>query len=107
MWCARPGYEDVWRPLSAEIGAEFVKGGLGKSHKVQSRVGPWTITLDSHTVSNGESSVTYTRMRAPYKNPDAFRFKIYRKGLFSNLGKMLGMQDIEVGDPEFDLAFII
>lgn len=42
-----------------------------------------------------------------YVNPDGFRFTIYRKGIFSELGKLLGMQDIEVSDPEFDEAFII
>ena len=46
-------------------------------------------------------------MRAPYVNPDGFRFTIYSKGLLSELGKLLGMQDIEVGDPEFDEAFIV
>ena len=46
-------------------------------------------------------------MRAPYVNPDGFRFKVYRKGFFSDLGKMLGMQDVEVGQPEFDDDFII
>ena len=46
-------------------------------------------------------------MRAPYVNPEGFRFTVYRKGLFSELGKLLGMQDIEVGDPEFDEAFIV
>ena len=54
-----------------------------------------------------QEPVTYTRMRAPYINPEGFRFTIYRKNLFSDLGKFLGMQDIEVGDPEFDEAFII
>ena len=57
--------------------------------------------------STEELHVTYTRMRAPYINPEGFRFTIYRKNLFSDLGKFLGMQDIEVGDPEFDEAFII
>jgi hypothetical protein len=38
---------------------------------------------------------------------DGFRFTIYRKNLFSGLGKFLGMQDIEIGDPEFDREFII
>ncbi len=74
---------------------------------MQAVVGPWTVTLDTYTVSTGKSSVTYTRMRAPYINSEGFRFTIYRKGVFSGLGKMLGMQDIEVGDPEFDEAFII
>ena len=53
------------------------------------------------------SHITYTRMRAPYVNPEGFRFTIYRKGIFSDLGKLLGMQDIDVGDSDFDEAFII
>jgi hypothetical protein len=102
-----PSKDEVWRRLSDEIGAEFVEGGFWKGGKVQARVGPWTITLDTYTESSGESAVTYTRMRAPYVNPDGFRFTIYRKGFFSELGKLLGMQRIEVGDPEFDEAFVI
>jgi hypothetical protein len=46
-------------------------------------------------------------MRAPYVNPEGLRFTVYRKSFFSELGKLLGMQDIEVGDPEFDEAFIV
>src|SRR4051812_21199842 len=102
-----PSKEEVWQQLCQELGAEFVEGGFWKGKKVQAHVGPWTITLDSHTESSGESSVTYTRIRAPYVNPEGFRFTIYRKGFFSELGKLLGMQDIEVGDPEFDEAFIV
>ncbi len=70
-------------------------------------MGNWTITLDTYTESTGHTHVEYTRMRAPYVNPEGFRFTIYRKGLFSELGKLLGMEDIEVGDTEFDEAFII
>jgi hypothetical protein len=102
-----PSKDEVWQRLAHEVGADFVGGGSWKGGKVQAHVGPWTVTLDTYTESSGESSVTYTRMRAPYVNPDGFRFRVYRKGLFSELGKLLGMQDIEVGDPDFDEAFII
>jgi hypothetical protein len=102
-----PSKDEVWRQLCREIGAEFVAGGFWKVSKVQAQVGPWTITLDTYKVSSGKHSETYTRIRAPFVNPDGFRFTIYRKGFFSDLGKILGMQDIEVGDPEFDEAFII
>jgi hypothetical protein len=102
-----PSKDEVWRQLSEEIGAEYVEGGLWSGAKVQAHVGPWTITLDMYAVHTQHSHVTYTRMRAPYINPEGFRFTIYRKGLLSDLGKLLGMQDIEVGDPEFDEAFII
>lgn len=99
--------DDAWRELSEQIGAEFVEQGFWKGSAVQARVGPWTITLDTYTVSTQHSHTTFTRMRAPYVNPEGFRFTIYRKGLFSELGKLLGMQDIDVGDMEFDDAFII
>jgi hypothetical protein len=102
-----PSQEEVWRQLCSEIGADFVDGGFWRGHKVVARVDEWTVTLDTYTVSTGRSSVTYTRLRAPYVNRDGFRFTIYRKTLFSGLGKLLGMQDIEVGDPFFDDQFII
>ena len=98
-----PSKDEVWRQLSEEIGAEFVEGGFCKGNKVQACVGPWTITLDIY--NDGESQAT--RIRAPYVNPDAFRFKIFRRSVLSDLGKLLGTQDIEVGDPDFDEAFII
>ena len=99
-----PSKDEAWRRLGEEAGAEFVEGGFWKGSRVQAHVGPWTVTLDIHT---GHAHFTYTRMRAPYVNPEGFRFTVYRKGLFSELGKLLGMQDIEVGDPEFDEAFVV
>jgi hypothetical protein len=102
-----PSRDEVWRELSRQIGADFVSGGLWKGSKVQAQVGPWVLTLDTYKVSRGRTRITYTRMRAPYLNPGGFRFKIYRKGFFSELGKLFGMQDIEIGEPEFDEAFIL
>jgi hypothetical protein len=101
-----PSNDGVWRQFSQEIGAEFIKGGLWKGSKVQAHVGPWTITLDLG-FSQDENETRTTRIRATYVNADGFRFSIYRKSVLSNLGKLLGMQDIAVGDPEFDQAFII
>ena len=102
-----PSKDEVWQRLGEEIDADFVDGGFWKGSKVQAHVGPWTVTLDTYTVHTGHAHFTYTRMRAPYVNPEGLRFTVYRKGLFSELGKLLGMQDIEVGDPEFDEAFIV
>jgi hypothetical protein len=102
-----PSREEIWRELARQIDAEYVEGGLWKGDKVEARVGPWVITLDTYTVSTGKSQVTYTRLRAPYVNRDNFRFHIYRAGFFSNLGKAMGMQDIQVGDAHLDEQFII
>jgi hypothetical protein len=103
-----PSREEIWRQLCQEIGAEFVAGGLWKGGKVEAHHQSWTITLDTYAVSSGHSHQVFTRMRAPFVSLDGFRFTIYRKGLFSELGKRLGMQDIEVGaSAQFDDDFIL
>ena len=93
----RPSREEVWRRLGEETGATYVEGGFWRGSKVVIRVKEWTLTLDTFTVSTGESSATYTRLRAPYLNKDGFRFRIYRQSIFSGLGKLFGMEDIRVG----------
>jgi hypothetical protein len=102
-----PSRKDIWRQLSAEIDARYVEGGFGKADKVQATHGEWTVTLDTYVVSTGKTTIVFTRMRAPYVNPGGFRFTVYRKGIFSSLGKMLGMQDIEIGNEPFDQDFIV
>lgn len=102
-----PSREEVWKQLAAEIGATYTEGSLWSGDRVRARVDEWTITLDSETTLVGSVPISYTRLRAPYVNADGFRFTLYRKGLFSGLGKLLGMQDIEVGEPLFDEHFII
>lgn len=102
-----PSKNEVWKQLSDEINADMVEGGLWKGSRVESRHNNWTIYLDTYTVSTGKSSTTYTRMRAPFVDNDRFYFKIYRHGVFSEIGKAFGMQDIAVGYPEFDDNYII
>ena len=42
-----------------------------------------------------------------FVDPEGFRFTVYRKGIFSDIGKWFGMQDIEIGDEDFDRDFIL
>lgn len=102
-----PSKAEVWQELSRQIGARYLHEDFWRGDSVEARVGPWRITLDTYTVSTGRSTITFTRLRAPYVNRDGFRFNAYRAGLFSELGKAFGMQDVTVGDPEFDNAFIV
>ena len=102
-----PSKDQVWRQLCNEMGGEFTDRTFFRASKFSVRVKQWTITLDTYTSGDSDSSTTYTRMRAPYVNPDGFRFEVYRHGWSSGVGKFLGMQDIEVGVPDFDADFVI
>ena len=102
-----PSQKEIWKQLSRKVGGRFHEGGLFATSAVQARHRDWIITLDTYTVSSGNSHQTFTRLRAPYFNPEGFRFEIYRSSIFSGLGKSLGMQDIRVGHRRFDEDFVI
>ncbi len=99
--------KEVWKQLSEEINANYIEGSFFKGPRIEYKHNNWTIYLDTYTVSTGKSSITYTRMRVPFINQKKFLFKVYRKGVFSNIGKALGMQDIEIGYDYFDNDYII
>ena len=50
----------AWRQFANEIGAEFIDGGFFRSSKVQAHIKEWTVTLDTYSVSSGDSAESYT-----------------------------------------------
>lgn len=102
-----PTQREIWAQLCNEMGFQFVDGGTWKPDAVIVKFKKWTIVLDTFSVSTKNSKTYFTRIRAPFANPSGLKFKIYRKGIFSSIGKLLGMQDIEIGVPGFDEEFII
>ena len=103
----RDSKEEIWRQFADQLGGDFEEGGWKKRVAVRAWHHDWEVVMDKYVVSTGKTTQIYTRIRAPYVNRDDFTFRIYRRHLFSGLGKAFGMQDIEVGYPEFDRDFII
>ncbi|HZS04759.1 MAG TPA: DUF3137 domain-containing protein [Blastocatellia bacterium] len=100
-----PHQDAVWQQLASEIGARFIPGG-SQGGRVCAQVGGWEVTFDVHD-TGGLHGLTLTRLRAPYVNPDGFHFAVYRGNIFTRLGTYFGLQDVEIGDPDFDDAFVI
>lgn len=102
-----PPLKEVWQQLANEINAEFIKGSFAKSARVEKKYKHWIILLDTYTVNTGKSSVTYTRMRIPFRRENDITFKLSRKNIFSGLGSMFGMPLIGTYDYDFDDEFVI
>ena len=103
----RPQLNEVWQQLAVETNADFHKGSFGKSARVEKQYNNWIILLDTYTVNNGRSSVTFTRMRVPYRRENDIVFKLSRKNIFSGIGRMFGMPLIETNDYDFDDEFVL
>jgi len=102
-----PSKEAVWADLAQQLGGTFHSGGFFAQAAVQAEVGDWIITLDTVDQGDGKTSQPYTRLRAPYVNPEGFTFRIYRASVFSGIGRALGMEDVKTGDRFFDQNFIV
>ncbi len=103
-----PSQEEVWGLLSAEIKGTLKPGWLS-GMKVEVEHGPWIITLDSYSerLQNGRR-LEFTRMRAPFVNPNGFRFAITNSDAFKEFFKKLGFQsDYKTGIEDFDRKYII
>ena len=102
-----PNQSEIWKEFAGEIEGDFIEGGVFQAKKIISRFENWTITIDTYSQSTGSSTATYTRFRAPYLEVENMDFKIYKRGIFSGIGRAFGMKDIATGDREFDEKFVI
>lgn len=107
MRLSGPDRKEVWEQLTKEFQGDMIEGGHWKGDRIEVRHGNWTLYLETDTVPTGDADITYTRMRAPFVSKDGLMFKIYKSTIFSNVGRILGMQDIVIGHDCFDDDFVI
>jgi len=90
---------DVWTPLAQQEGWTFDRESLamgGERERIRIQVVP-------QLGPKGWS----TRFRAELPRPLGVDLRLSRQGTLSALGRLFGMQDIEVGDHRFDGAFVV
>lgn len=98
---------NIWQEFAKETNGTFKEGYSWRSDSTEIEYKNWKITFDNFTVWSGKYSSETTRIFAPIKLSDKFRFEIYREGFIRKIENLFGTQDIEIGYPEFDNAFTI
>ena len=109
---------DHMRSLGETLGVDVVGGEpyfesiqwlsfIKKPTKVSGTHRGGTLEVWHFTRGNGKNSSPYIGMKVGLENRRDLSFKIYKEGFFSKLGKTFGMQDVRVGDAEFDKTFIV
>ncbi len=98
----------AWSQLAERANLQFNRGnfvshGLSVSGVYQGH----NLTLDTFSRSAGRSSATYTRIVLNLNQPANLDLTLSTEGLFSKVGKLLGMQDIQAGDEALDQRYMI
>jgi hypothetical protein len=102
---------DLLRRFAEENNGNYIERTYWHSPKAEIPFKNWKIIFDNYTEYRNSGNLTleqiYTRVVAPIKSNDNFKFDIYRKTTFSSIPKIFGAQDVEIGNKEFDKSFII
>lgn len=98
---------ELWKKLSDELGGTLTDAKGSRHDKVVAKVGQWVVTLDKRSEPGYQSEHLTTRLRAPFVNPDGLRFVVRYEGVFADIGKLVGMQDIQIERMPFDKMFLV
>lgn len=101
------GWKSVWMDLTDELNGEFEDGTLSVKAKLPLAGTPFRLTLQMHAHPMGQAISETTVMSVPFNFENEFQFAIHNTSAVEEVAKILGLQDIIVGDAEFDKTYII
>jgi hypothetical protein len=105
-WKSHQRTVETWRRVAQHLGLSVeVRSGWSRP-TISGTLNGLPVRIDTYTQRSGNSSTTYTRYQVRYK-PLGFNFRLKREGGLSFIGKLFGIEDVQVGDPVFDGAFKI
>jgi hypothetical protein len=81
-------------------------GGWSSRPKVRFPHGDCLVIIDVYS-TGGKNPTYYTQAHFTGGRQSAVRCEIYPESMWSGIRKLLGMQDIEIGSPDFDSKYII
>lgn len=111
-------WQDVAHTLGAELDYSDERSPSARLERMDLRVQHrhWTMEFACKAkhapTTNGKSTSkppleAYTRLRCAIRNPEQFRFSLYEEKFTDRFYKIIGLQDILVGDGPIDKRFII
>lgn len=99
--------ENIWSIFSKEISGRFIEGQSWHSDRTEIDYLGFQIVFDNYTLWSGKYNQIYTRIIVPFYSDFDFSFEIYRSDILTKIETLFGSQDVKIGRPEFDKAFVV
>ncbi|MBW2260449.1 MAG: hypothetical protein JRG91_00630 [Deltaproteobacteria bacterium] len=97
----------AWGSFAQEAGLSLDRGGWFRAPTVSGAYGGFNVYLYTYSQGSGKNKTTYTSMIVYLPIDHRSHVRITREGFLSKITKAFGAQDIQLGDPAFDAAYII
>jgi len=103
MWMnAAKGHRQQWQTVADQLNVAYYPGSMGSLGTLTGEFGGHRIAVSTFTKSGGNSTQTYTKYHLEYRHRIDIDIKMTPQGTLQQIGKVFGLQDIEVGNPAFD-----
>jgi hypothetical protein len=96
-----------WQTVAHELGLQFIEGGLFTNPSMQGTYRGADLSVRIVTSGTGKNKRVYTVVEVPLSGLVPVDLEVYREGFFQKVGKVIGGEDIQVGDADLDDTFII
>ena len=97
--------DETYTQIARNHAGQVTTGTLFERPKVHFMHHGARVLLDS-MVTGGKHKTYYTQLHIDWPDPH-LRMRVFPEGIFSQIGKFLGTQDIQIGSAEFDRNYII
>jgi hypothetical protein len=104
---AKQALASAWGAFARQAGLTLNYTGWRSSPSVTGSYKGHNVYLYTYTQGSGKNKTTYTSFIAYTGIANRAQLRVSKEGFLSKIGKALGFQDIQVGDREFDEAFIV
>lgn len=96
---------ESFKQLARTYGGSHAEGGWFAYPSCQFPYGQGWVTVDMYS-TGGKHKRYYTRVAAPFPDP-MLAMQLWPQGFLDSVTQMFGTQDINIGSPAFDSAFVI
>jgi len=99
--------------LAARLGLEVREAptagvlGIKPTPTVEGRHRNRAVRFFTYTTSSGKNSTQWCAVAAAAAGAGGFTLDLFPQNFLTHIGVVLGMQDIQVGDPAFDPLFVV
>lgn len=97
----------AWGSAAATLGLEHFSGGAFGKRQLSGELEGLRVLVDRHVRRAGKNSKAFTRYRVDYPRPLGIGLQLKREGMLFGFARMLGAQDIQVGDGAFDAEVVV
>jgi hypothetical protein len=97
--------DEIWKIIAEQLNSKEDNLNYAAQFSIKNHY--VTLDIDIHPDSGDENGKPFSSFSAKLPDTTGFRFNIEKQGLKHRIGKLFGMQDVIIGNADFDKKFLI